>query len=160
MSINGQQTRAVSKTAQRGSSAVEFAFVFPILFLLVYGVIVYSYVYVVQQSITFNAQQFAEAAVAVNPLPEADLAERIEARVNAVATQSLGWLPTQQRTRLTGANGGNQYTQIVSVATDESVVKVTVEFSVTGLFPALDFPVVGKIPPLPSKLRAQAVARI
>ncbi|MDO9453981.1 MAG: pilus assembly protein [Stagnimonas sp.] len=149
-----------AKSAQRGASAVEFAFVFPILFLLVYGVIVYSYVYVLQQSITFNAQQFAEAAVAVNPTPEADLAERIEARVNAVATQSLGWLPTRQRTRLTGANGSNKYTEIVSVATDESVVKVTVEFTVTGLFPALDFPIVGKIPPLPDRLRAQAVARI
>lgn len=149
-----------AKNAQRGASAVEFAFVFPILFLLVYGVIVYSYIYVLQQSITYSAQLSAEAAVAVNPAPEADLNSRIAQRVRAVAVQSLNWLPTDQRARVTGANGEKVQVVFETIDGDQSVVKVTLEFDVPGLFPALVLPLVGNIPPLPSRLRAQAVARI
>ena len=58
----GQQPRSA-----RGAAAVEFAFVFPVLFLLIYGVIVYSYIFMLQESINYAAQQAAEAAVAVEP---------------------------------------------------------------------------------------------
>ncbi|MES2885084.1 MAG: TadE family protein [Pseudomonadota bacterium] len=148
------------RSTQRGASAVEFAFVFPILFLLVYGVIVYSYVYVIQQSITYTAQQSAEAAVAVNPSPEGTLNARIEQRVRAVAVQSLNWLPTDQRTRVTGAAGEKVQIAFETIDSDQSVVRVTLLFDVPGLFPALTFPLVGNIPPLPNQLRAQAIARI
>lgn len=160
MKTNMQQGLPQSKAAQRGASAVEFAFVFPILFLLVYGVIVYSYVYVIQQSITYGAQQSAEAAVAVNPIPEQTLNTRIEQRVRAVAVQSLSWMPAQQRARVIGSNGDKVQVAFETVDTDQSVVRVTLEFEVPGLFPALELPLVGNIPPLPDRLRAQAIARI
>lgn len=149
-----------SRRTQRGASAVEFAFVFPILFLLVYGVIVYSYVYVIQQSITYGAQQSAEAAVAVNPQPDDTLNARIEQRVRAVAVQSLNWLPANQLARVTGANGERVQVLFQTIDTDQSVVRVTLEFQVPGLFPTLTLPLVGNIPPLPQQLRAQAIARI
>lgn len=145
---------------QRGASAVEFAFVFPILFLLVYGVIVYSYVYVVQQSITFSAQQLAEVAVAVNPIPESDLEARIEQRVQAVAARTLRWMPDNQRARVFGAGSDKKLTSVEVIAADQSVVKVRLEFQVPGLFPTLELPLVGNIPPLPQLLVAEAVARI
>lgn len=150
-----------SKARQHGASAVEFAFVFPILFLLVYGVIVYSYIYVLQQSITYSAQQAAESAVAVTPVADQDAAKlNIQRRVRAVALQSLRWLPEDQRARVTGATGEKVQVEFETIDTDQSVVKVTLEFEVPGLFPALSFPLVGNIPPLPNKLRAQAIARI
>src|SRR5258708_37699419 len=62
MTDSGREPRT-----QRGAAAVEFAFVFPVLFLLIYGVIVYSYIFVLQESINYAAQQAAEAAVAVEP---------------------------------------------------------------------------------------------
>jgi len=148
------------RSTQRGASAVEFAFVFPILFLLVYGVIVYSYVYVLQQSITYSAQQSAEAAVAVSPSPGDTLNTRIEQRVRAVAVQSLGWLPPNQRTRVIGASGEKVQVAFETVDSTQNVVRVTLEFDLPGLFPALEFPLVGNIPPLPNRLRAQAIARI
>lgn len=148
------------KAAQRGASAVEFAFVFPILFLLVYGVIVYSYVYVLQQSLTYSAQQSAEAAVAVNPLPADDLNARIAQRVRAVAVQSFAWLPADQRQRVLGASGEKVQVAFETIDSDESVVRVTLEFEVPGLFPVLELPLVGAVPPLPNRLRAQAIARI
>lgn len=149
-----------SKAAQRGASAVEFAFVFPILFLLVYGVIVYSYVYVIQQSITYGAQQSAEAAVAVNPIPGETLNARVEQRVRAVAVQSLNWLPSNQRVRVVGANGEKVQVAFETIDSDQNVVRVTLIFDLSGLFPAVELPLVGNIPPLPGSLRAQAIARI
>lgn len=160
MTINTEPPLSKGKAAQRGASAVEFAFVFPVLFLLVYGVIVYSYIYVLQQAITYSAQQAAEAAVAVNPLPEPSLNTRIEQRVRAVAVQSLSWLPVNQRARVTGANGEKVQVVFETIDIEQSVVKVTLEFTVPGLFPAFELPLVGNIPPLPNQLRAQAIARI
>ena len=154
------QQNAAAKPAQRGASAVEFAFVFPVLFLLVYGVIVYSYVYVLQQSLTYSAQQSAEAAVAVNPLPSGDFNARVAQRVRAVAVQSFAWLPADQRLRVLGASGEKVQVAFETIDSDESVVKVTLEFDVPGLFPALELPLVGAVPPLPNRLRAQAIARI
>ena len=160
MNTISKQEMLQSRPRQRGASAVEFAFVFPILFLLVYGVIVYSYVYVIQQSITYSAQQSAEAAVAVNPSPGGTLNARIEQRVRAVAVQSLNWLPSDQRTRVIGAAGEKVQIAFETIDSDQSVVRVTLLFDVPGLFPALTLPLVGNIPPLPNQLRAQAIARI
>ena len=50
-----------------GAAAVEFAFIFPVLFMLTYGAVVYSYAYVLKQSLTFAAQEAAEAAVDIDP---------------------------------------------------------------------------------------------
>lgn len=145
---------------QRGASAVEFAFVFPVLFLLVYGVIVYSYIYVVQQSITYSAQQSAEAAVGVNPDPQGTLQTRVEERIQLVATQSLKWLPENQQLRMRGENGKIATVGFEDLAVDERVVRVTLRFRVPGLFPSLDLPLVGTIPPMPTQLKAEAIARI
>lgn len=52
---------------QGGAAAVEFAFVLPILLFLVYATVVYSYLFVVRESIEFAAHKGIEAAVAVDP---------------------------------------------------------------------------------------------
>jgi Flp pilus assembly protein TadG len=160
MTMNQKQSGAGGPSRQRGASAVEFAFVFPILFLLVYGVIVYSYVYVIQQSITYSAQQAAEAAVAVNPVPATTHNARITQRVRAVAVQSLNWMPPGQRTRVIGATGEQVQVSFDTVDSNESVVRMTLTFTMPGLFPTLRLPLVGNIPPLPNRLRAEAIARV
>ena len=58
--------RIQRRPRQLGGAAVEFAFVFPFLFFLMYGVLVYSYLFVLQESINFAAQEAAEAAVKVD----------------------------------------------------------------------------------------------
>src|SRR5690606_27104241 len=100
----GRGARTTGRTRQAGAAVVEFAFVFPILFLLVYGVIVYAYVYVVQQSITYAAQEAAEAAVAVSPAQDDPFAQQ-QAVVRASAVSVLSWLPASQRQRVLGAGG-------------------------------------------------------
>lgn len=152
---------------QAGAAAVEFAFVFPILFMLVYGVIVYAYVFVLQQSITYAAQEAAEAAVAVDPgLPDAFTQQ--QAAVRATAVSALSWLPAGQRSRVLGS-GGEKVSVVLcplgneGCPSDSDALRVTLTFDVTAptqLFPVLNLYIVGSVPPLPATLTATAVVRI
>ena len=57
----------ILRKRQHGSAAVEFTFVFPLLFMLVYGVITYSFLFLLTTAVHYAAQVGAEAAVAVAP---------------------------------------------------------------------------------------------
>lgn len=154
-----EQARLTGKRAshrQRGGAMVEFAFVFPILFLLIYGVIVYSYLFVLQSSMNFAAQEGAEAAIAV--VTDRDINPNYETQViqeaQKAATAALSWLPEDtQKPRLK--------VQVPPPAGD--LVTVTVTFNVTqgtSLFPQLTLPFVGTVPPMPDQIVAQATGRI
>lgn len=158
---------------QAGAAVVEFAFVFPILFLLVYGVIVYAYVYVIQQSITYAAQEAAEAAVAVSPAQD-DYFTRQQEVVRAMAVSTLSWLPPKQRERVLGAAGEKVAVDLClkgasGCPIDSDALRVTLRFTVRpagsncskdALFPMLNLYIVGCVPPLPETLTATAVVRI
>lgn len=133
--------------------------------MLVYGVIVYAYVFVLQQSITYAAQEAAEAAVAIEP--SLGLAPQ-QAAVRATAVSALSWLPAGQRSRVLGSSGekvsvvlcpqGNE-----GCPSDSDALRVTLTFDVTlptPLFPVLNLYIVGSVPPLPTTLTATAVVRI
>ncbi len=49
--------------AQRGVAAIEFALVFPVFFILLYGIITYVLIFVAQQSLTLAAEEGARAAL-------------------------------------------------------------------------------------------------
>lgn len=156
---------------QSGAVAVEFAFIFPLLFLLMYGIVVYSYVFVLNSALHFAAQEAAESVVRV--APEAGEGVKRQ-RAQATARAMLDWLPSGQRSRIVGENGeavdvrfcpefaGNVCPECPAGATDCGAVVVTLEFGLVDppLFPQLTLPFVGTVPPLPAQIRAQAVTRI
>lgn len=152
---------------QTGAAAVEFALVFPLLFMLIYGMLVYSYLYVLQQSLVFAAQEAAEAVVQVAP-EESDTKRTLMAQ--QMAARILSWLPEAQRPRVLGDNNGSavQVTiceegQDAPCPTDTSGVIVRLTFNVASpsyLFPVITFTGLGQVPPMPSTLTAMAVARI
>ena len=49
------------RRAQRGAYALEFALVFPVLFLLVYGIFTYGLIFTAQQSLSLAAEEGARA---------------------------------------------------------------------------------------------------
>ncbi|PRX26545.1 TadE-like protein [Paraburkholderia sp. BL18I3N2] len=49
--------------AQRGSTAVEFALVFPLFFTIVYAIVTFSLILVAQQNLTLAAEEGARAAL-------------------------------------------------------------------------------------------------
>lgn len=149
---------------QKGGTAIEFAFVFPILLAVAYAGVVYTYVYVLQQALTFAAQQGAQAAVAV--VPTSDAAGTKSSRLtqaNVVALASLNWLPTSQFSRISKSTP-NGCSSTVPVGSTTFVYQL--DFSLSGatggggaLFPSLiNLPLVGTIPPLPASLVGCAVA--
>jgi Flp pilus assembly protein TadG len=76
-----------------GSAAVEFALVFPLLFVVLYGIVTYSVLFVAEQSLTLAAEEGARAAL--NYQSATSVAAALSARSsNAcnVANQSTGWL--------------------------------------------------------------------
>jgi Flp pilus assembly protein TadG len=144
---------------QSGAAAIEFALVFPLLIALIYGGLVYSYVYVLQQAVNFAAQQGVQAALAVVPTSNTgnDSGNRM---INAdkVAKSTLNWLPSDQLTRVTTSASGSC---TVPSGTTGFTYQVSFDLSGSGgLFPAivaLPFGL-GTIPPLPTSLVACAVA--
>ncbi|WP_240324498.1 TadE/TadG family type IV pilus assembly protein [Trinickia diaoshuihuensis] len=76
-----------------GTAAVEFALVFPLLFLVLYGIVTYSVLFVAEQNLTLAAEEGARAAL--NYQSAASIAAALAARGSnacTVAGQASGWL--------------------------------------------------------------------
>jgi len=56
---------------QRGAAVIEFAFVFPVFFVIFYAVITYGLIFAAQQSITLAAAEGARAALRYSATDEA-----------------------------------------------------------------------------------------
>lgn len=147
---------------ESGAAALEFAFLLPLLLLLIYGMFVYSYMFVVQEAITFAAQEAAEAAVKVDPAQDpADYDAAVNAEVRATATRVLSFLPVAQQARVLGSDGSKvQVTIAASPSGNGGIVTVNLSFAFSGLFPVIPLPVIGPVPPMPGTLEARGVVGV
>lgn len=81
------------KRKQKGAAAIEFAFVFPVFFLVFYGIITYGIIFLAQQSITLAAAEGARAALRFSAT---DAGRDTNARNAAIGTGSAAaWLGTR-----------------------------------------------------------------
>ncbi|MDP3294133.1 MAG: pilus assembly protein [Nevskia sp.] len=140
-----------------GASAIEFAFVFPLLFAIIYGTVTYGYVYFLQQRINFIAQEAVRAAIAVAPcsLPSCDYTGAITLAVteaiNSNFTLAGGAKPDALKLALFA----------IDAATNTVSIQLTYELKAPVLFPQMVLPMgVGSIPPLPDRLQATAAGRL
>ncbi|MCI0510309.1 TadE-like protein [Chromohalobacter marismortui] len=86
-----RHTRMLGKKRQSGVAAIEFAIVFPVFFLVLYALIGYAFVFLIQSGLQSLASESARQAAAIStmPLKEVDISrdslidERIEATINA-----------------------------------------------------------------------------
>ena len=158
--MNAKLERCRTRLLQSGNAAIEFAFVFPLLLTVAYGGIVYGYVFFLQQSINFAAQQGAQAAVATVPTSIAAATSAAHGTSALAAVKAtLYWLPADQTTRISVATNGTGCYAAGTAAPANSVT-VQVTFALAGLFPVLlDMPMgIGTVPPLPTTLQSCAVA--
>lgn len=153
--------RSLARRLESGASAIEFAIIFPVMLAVAYAGLVYAYIYLLQQSINFAAQQGVQAAVAVVPTgsPAADQQSRLN-QAEAVRKGTLNWLPGGQAGRIS-AQSPNTCPGAPSPGSNTFVYQIS--FAVSGggntaLFPSLvNLPWVGTVPPLPTTLIACAV---
>ncbi|SOC56232.1 TadE-like protein [Chromohalobacter canadensis] len=83
--------RVLGKKRQSGVAAIEFAIVFPVFFLVLYALIGYAFVFLIQSGLQSLASESARQAAAIStmPLKEVDISrddlidERIEAMISA-----------------------------------------------------------------------------
>lgn len=151
---------------QRGATAIEFALVFPLLFMLFYSVIVYSYLFVLQQSVSYAAQEAAAAAHRVDPVAAAGgFDQAVVSHVCPRFKQSLTWLTDSQQSRMgvnqcgSSALGDGQGGTRIEI-TPNNVVTVTSQLRVRGMFPALTMPLIGSLPPMPDTLIGSGTALV
>ena len=81
---------------QRGSTAVEFALIFPLFFLIFYAIVTYSIIFAAKQSLALAASEGARAALKFQPNANS-AASALTLRASAACTAATGlvnWLAT------------------------------------------------------------------
>ena len=90
--------RGVIKKYQQGAYALEFALVFPLLFLFMYGLLTFGLIMTAQQSLNFAAESGARAALIEpgagqdGPMLSPDRLQARAARAKEVAADQVQWL--------------------------------------------------------------------
>lgn len=171
------QSSSASRRRQWGAAAVEFALVFPMLFVVTYGAIIYSYIYVLRQSLTFAAQEAAQAAVSIRPGTPGYQAQVKDVAVRT-AQSAISWMPSSVRTAISvDANDvticqGPSSGACATLLPGDVAVVVRLELplasgdggtgrrDVSPLFATFTLPPFGRFPPLPNMMIGQAVARL
>jgi len=154
---------------QSGASAVEFALIFPMLFGVTYAIVVYSFFFIVSQSLNYAAQNAAEAAVSIDPRQSVtDYRADVRTAVINTVNSNMRFLATRNRSLVSisepifcGSGGGSDASCPIDGG-DAVVVKVLMDASSdpgNRLFAQMTLPLLGSFPPIPV-LRAQAVARL
>jgi Flp pilus assembly protein TadG len=140
--------------AQRGVAAIEFALVFPVFFMLLYGIITYVLIFLAQQSLALAAEEGARAALRYTT------ADRGTIGCNT-ATQLIKWLGSDA-----GGNPIATCTPIGPVAcafpagtTAQCItVKIIYPYSSKPLVPLLLGPLMNVA--IPAKLASSATVQI
>lgn len=152
MSSAGKASTGLQR--ERGATAIEFALLFPLLFVVLYAGITYGFVFFLQQRVNFAAQEAVRAAIAVDP-SVTDYSGTITANASLAVTQSF-----------TGGGAalpaGLAVPPSVTVSADKTTVQVTVTYSLTSpvLFPRITLPGFGPVPALPAALIGTATGRL
>lgn len=110
---------------QRGVSAIEFAMVFPVFFLILYAIITYGLIFAAQQSLTLAATEGARAALVYQAVTAVSGQTSQQTALDARATfacdtalQLVGWLSSgpvtcaQVPQTSCGSNGGMYCVQV------------------------------------------------
>lgn len=174
---SGRPVAPLSARRQIGAAAVEFALIFPILFVVTYGAIIYSYIYVLRQSLTYAAQEAAQAAVAVAP-GAANYDDLVKTAAVNTANAAIAWMPPNIRTAIAVDAGdvticnGPGAGACASLLPGDSAVVVRLELplasgdegegrrDISPIFATFTLPPFGRFPPLPNIMAGQAVARL
>ncbi|MDR3096362.1 MAG: pilus assembly protein [Paraburkholderia sp.] len=140
---------------QRGAAAIEFALAFPLFFAILYGIVMYSMIFLVQQSLTSAVAEGARAALVYQN--GADPASALTSRAQAACKRALavvGWLA--QAPQCTQAVNAAPAGCTENTAMDCIQITLTYAWSTHPLVPPL--PLMGLL--APSSLVGQATVQI
>lgn len=137
---------------QKGAAAIEFALVFVIFFVVLYGVLSYSLPLLLMQSFNHSTAEAARRSVAVDPAAlsnDAAYKKAVEDVAKSVLTEQLKWVPT-------GLSGSITKTANYNTTSKQLMVTVSVPaVALATLMPVLKFGTI-TVPKLPDTLQAQS----
>lgn len=148
------------RRAERGTAAIEFALVFPLFFLLLYGLVTYGVIFGFRHAMTAAAEDGARAAVACDPTDAENHASCVVERARGAVGASLAWLPDARRASLLGPENSAVEVELAADPATGSRVLVRVRYAnypADPLVPVLSLPGLGAVPPVPEQLTAVAV---
>ncbi|WP_373092153.1 TadE/TadG family type IV pilus assembly protein [Zhongshania sp.] len=135
---------------QHGAVAIEFVFIFPVFFAIVYAIACYSLAFLMVQTFTHASEDALRAAIAVE-CPGGCAEEDLQATVLLQAQNSLAWLsPTQIAEATSGEN----------FFTCDADMLCTVSLSAAPIIDGINLPGFGKLPNLPNTLSGRASLRL
>jgi Flp pilus assembly protein TadG len=143
--------RALHVRRARGNTAVEFALVFPLFFVVLYAIVTYSMIFVAQQSLTLAAEEGARATLKYQQAddPGAALDKRVAAACPA-ATGMANWLAARAGCNATPASCSYDATMTCVTVT------LTYNYAAQPLVPTL--PLLGLA--LPAQLTSSAMIQL
>lgn len=148
-----RRQQPMSWRRQRGVTAVEFALVFPLFFMIFYAIVMFGMIFAIQQSLTLAATEGARAALNYVYESNGSATQALQDRGAAARKTAVGltnWLPNVQVPPAT--TGACSY--------DSTMYCVTV----TVNYPYTQYPLVPAIPPLslvvPGTLTSTATVQI
>lgn len=144
------------RAASRGAAALEFALVFPILFLMMYGMLSYALIFAAQHSLSDAAAEAGRIAVRFTNDMEKDK--------NAILRGQNGCSAVVHRVEwVTKMGGGNTSCQVSNyTASCPAVHDKSQCISVVMSYNYAAHPLLPKLPllPLPAQLTGQAITQI
>lgn len=147
---------------QRGVAAIEFALIFLVLFLVLYGLATFGAVLYTQQAVSRSAEDGARAVVLLNSAPAVN-----DSRIQSVVYDSLAGslvVPTASNTSLVTRRAWIAAQVTVAVTPTGTnpnasvVVTVTYPYSANRLLPSL--PLLDTSLWMPNQLRSRSTAAI
>jgi len=141
--------RPASRHRLRGATAIEFAIIFPVFFLIFYAIITYALILTTQQTLTLAASEGARAMLRY----QTTLAAR-QGTACQIARAPLSWLPQPALSCSATTQVTSQPSCTVTGYACYAVV-VTYNYAGSPLIPPLLGPAVGL--PTPTTLTGRAV---
>ena len=148
-----RQYRPAACSRERGATAVEFALVFPLFFLIMYAIVTFGLIFAVQQSLTLAATEGARSALNYVYEANGSGSQALTDRASAAKTTAVGltsWLAHVQIP--TPVSGTCSYDPTMYCVT----VTVTYPYQAHPLVPAL--PLLGLV--TPTQLTGKATVQI
>ncbi|WP_071334383.1 TadE/TadG family type IV pilus assembly protein [Burkholderia contaminans] len=145
---------------ERGATAIEFALMLPVFFLILYAIITYGMIFAAQQNLTLAATEGARAALNYQQVGSATSVQAAQQAALAARAQAACTAATNLTTWLKGATCAQ--TQQGNCSYDSTMlcvqITLTYPYSQNPLIPA--FPLLGSLLPVPSTLIGTAMVQI
>ena len=143
---------------QNGAVAIEFVFIFPVLFIICYAIIVYGLAFLLVQNFTYSSEEVLRAALVCE---DCDTAEEWEAQIDTIANIRLAkdnadGLLIYSPDSLIWASDCWDASEPEDESTPINGILCELSVSASPLLDGITMPGFGKLPSLPEMLTGKA----